>query len=574
LLVRLLLTYAKPQARPLALATLLTLLGSAVGLAQPIAAQRVVESISAATVSCTLVAVLLALVVVAGILDGIGMWWLEVIAERTALVIRQRLATTIIWAKVASVERLAPGDIVSRITADTAILKIASTSAVANVVTGLLGFVGAIVLMFWLSTQLFLVTLVVLVLVAVAIFAILPRIQRSMAQSAEAVGDLGSAIERIVNGFTTVKANVAERKETSAISAVALRAFRAGRARARLTAISNVSMEMLGQVSFLAVLGVGGALVSRGSISLAELIAFLLYIRYLSGPITLLQVALAGFQQGIVAAHRVRAVEAIGVEEDVAAVAGRRSWSLPDVELRNISFSYDGRKELLRNISLRAEPFSVTAIVGPSGGGKSTIFRLVCRFYEPTGGQILIGGQDVASTSRSELRAEVALVEQEATLMAGSFYENLTYGSGDRISARDIEEVLELTGLVQLVHDLPDGMRTELGSRGAGLSGGERQRLAIARALLRRPSVLLLDEVTAQLDTRNEVLLTSTIKAAAKQCTVLLVAHRLSTVVSADRVVVLDRGAVRAVGSHQRLISDDELYRELVVKQLGEAATT
>jgi ABC-type multidrug transport system fused ATPase/permease subunit len=335
--------------------------------------------------------------------------------------------------------------------------------------------------------------------------------------------------------------------------------------------LSGVSI----QAAFLAVLGVGGALVASGSLEASALIAFLLYVFYLASPIGSLVAGLGMLQQGLGAVGRIEQVGRMPIEDDVdgagadgAVGAGR--WDgkdAPPVEFRGVHFSYPDRSPALRGISFTVRGGTQSALVGLSGAGKTTMFALLQRFYEPAAGRILIGGVDIATLPRAEVRRRIAYVEQESPVMAGTIEDNLTYAACD-VTDEEIAEVLRLTRLDSLIERLPDGLRTEVGSRGVALSGGERQRLAIARALLRGPEVLLLDEATAQLDANNERALREAVEQAARRCTVLLIAHRLSTVTGADQIVVLEHGRVRGTGTHQELVEADVLYRELAASQM------
>lgn len=278
-------------------------------------------------------------------------------------------------------------------------------------------------------------------------------------------------------------------------------------------------------------------------------------------------------QQGLGAVGRIEQVGRMPIEDDVdgadgGAVAGRWDGTdAPPVEFRGVHFSYPDRSPALRGISFTVRGGTQSALVGLSGAGKTTMFALLQRFYEPTAGRILIGGVDIATLPRAEVRRRIAYVEQESPVMAGTIEDNLTYAASD-VTDEQIAEVLRLTRLDSLIERLPDGLRTEVGTRGLALSGGERQRLAIARALLRGPEVLLLDEATAQLDANNERALREAVEQAARRCTVLLIAHRLSTVTGADQIVVLEHGRVRGTGTHEELVEADVLYRELAASQM------
>lgn len=257
------------------------------------------------------------------------------------------------------------------------------------------------------------------------------------------------------------------------------------------------------------------------------------------------------------------------------------------MELSGVEFTYPGRAPALRGVGFTVPGGTRTALVGLSGAGKTTLFSLLKRFYEPAAGTIRIGGEDISTLPRPEVRRRIAYVEQDSPVMAGTpgilrvrrqqlvrppleLRENLLYAAPSA-TPRQLAEVLALTRLDGLVARLPQGLETPVGSRGVTLSGGERQRLAIARALLRRPRVLLLDEATAQLDARNEQALGELVARGAGRCTVLVIAHRLSTVTDADQIVVLEHGEVRAVGTHASLVAEDTRYRELAATQLPAA---
>jgi ATP-binding cassette subfamily B protein len=232
-----------------------------------------------------------------------------------------------------------------------------------------------------------------------------------------------------------------------------------------------------------------------------------------------------------------------------------------------VRFGYTSRRPVLDDVSLTVSQGSITAIVGPSGAGKTTLLMLIERFYELDGGAILLGGRDIRGMPRAELRAGIGYVEQDAPVLAGTIRDNLVLAAPDTDEAH-CRAVLDSVNLLGRVLEHPDGLDAVVGDDGVGLSGGERQRLAIARALLTRAPLLLLDEPTAALDARNEQAMQAALRSAAVGRTVLIVAHRLATVVHADQIAVLDRGRVLALGTHEQLLDACELYRELAQHQL------
>ncbi|MFD8917654.1 ABC transporter ATP-binding protein [Streptomyces sp. NPDC059569] len=572
--LRVLLRYARPHRTVLLATLLLVLAASAAGLVQPLVAQHVLDGLSDGRGVLGPVLLLAALVVLGAGLTGLQSWWQQRTSERVVRQIRRDLVFRLIRLRVPELDRRPPGDLISRVTSDSALVQNAATEGLVMVSNGVLSILGAVVLMGVVHLGLLGVTAAVLIAVALMMVLVLPRIREAVARAQESVGAVGAALDRTLGAARTVKANGAEGRETERAGEAIEGAYRAGLAGARYVALVKVLSGVSIQAAFLAVLGVGGALVASGSLEASALIAFLLYVFYLASPVGSLVAGLSMLQQGLGAVGRIEQVKHMPVEDDVddlrdpreplAAVAAPGA---PPVEFRDVRFSYPGRAPALRGISYTVPGGTQTALVGLSGAGKTTMFALLQRFHEPAAGQILIDGVDIATLPRSEVRRRIAYVEQESPVMAGTIGDNLRYAATGA-SDEDIAEVLRLTRLDTLIDRLPDGLRTEVGNRGVTLSGGERQRLAIARALLRRPEVLLLDEATAQLDASNERALRDAVDQAARRCTVILIAHRLSTVTGADQIVVLEHGLVRAAGTHAELVEADVLYRELASSQM------
>lgn len=306
---------------------------------------------------------------------------------------------------------------------------------------------------------------------------------------------------------------------------------------------------------------------------MSTLIAFLLYLFYLIEPVSRLVDAVSHFQEGAAAISRIAEVERLATEPPAGTKAAlpRQGAAVPSpasVRFKDVSFRYrPGLPSVHRQVSFEVPATGMTAFVGLSGAGKSTVFALIERFHEATGGRVLVDGKDVRDWSLSELRSAIGYVEQDAPVLAGTLRENVVFAAPGATDD-DIRDVLARTRLDSLVERLPHGLNTPVGHRGSKLSGGERQRIAIARALVRRPRLLLLDEAASQLDAVKERALREVIAEVARETTVLVVAHRLSTVTGADRIVVMDAGRVRAVGTHEQLVAEDQLYARLAATQL------
>ncbi|WP_406357411.1 ABC transporter ATP-binding protein [Streptomyces sp. NBC_00658] len=586
--------YARPHWRVLLLSLVLTLLASVSGLAQPKFAQTILDRLDKGADVAAPVALLAAFLAAGALLTGVNAWLQQRTSERVVRQVRRGLVHRLIRLRVSELDQRAPGDLIARVTSDSTLLKSAATEGLIMTVNGVLTFAGTLIMMATLDARLLGVTMLVLALVGIVITMILPRIKAAVARSQTSVGAVGAVLDRTLGAARTVKANGAEGRETRAAEEAVDEAYAAGLVGARYSALVAMVGGASIQTAFLVVLGVGGAFVANGTMSVSELIAFLLYVFFLAIPVSQLVGGAAQLQQGLGAVGRIQEAAGLPVEDDIdspaltgsgpapyigsaaATASGPApdtdspsatvSGPPPDIELTGVEFTYPGRAPALRGVSFTVPGGTQTALVGLSGAGKTTLFSLLQRFYEPTAGTIRIGGQDISALPRGEVRRRIAYVEQDSPVMSGTLRENLLYAAPSA-TAEQLAEALAVTRLDGLVARLPMGLDTAVGPRGVTLSGGERQRLAIARALLRRPQVLLLDEATAQLDARNEQALSELIGRTAGQCTVLLIAHRLSTVTEADQIVVLEHGDVRAIGTHHSLVDDDELYRELASTQ-------
>ncbi|WP_328930185.1 ABC transporter ATP-binding protein/permease [Streptomyces sp. NBC_00190] len=552
---------------------LLGLLGSVMGLAQPMAAKQVMDDMGRGGPAYGPVIALSVLVAAGGILVGLGHYVLDRSAESLVCTARRRLTDRLLALRVPVVERTEPGDLISRVTSDTALLRQSVPQAVSAAVTGTLITLATVVLMGLLDAVLLGVTLGVVAFVGIVVAVVAPRIGRATRHTQEAVGRMGAALERALGAFRTIKASGAEHQEAEALYRAAEHARRTGVRAAAWEAVSATLSAVVVQVCFLVVLGVGGARVSSGAIDVSTLVAFLLYLFALAPRIGQLVEGVGQFQIGSAAASRIREVESLEVEDTHYGSEGSTSRPKADplparVAFRDVRFAYrPGLPQVHHRVSFTVPGGGLTAFVGPSGTGKTTVFSLIERFYDPDAGHVLLDGKDVRQWPLAELRAAIGYVEQDTPVLAGTLRENLTLGAVDA-TEEELRRALRLVRLDSVTDRLPRGLDTDVGHRGSSLSGGERQRVAIARALLRRPRLLLLDEATSQLDAANEAALRDTITDIAGRITVLVVAHRLSTVTTADRIVVMEAGRVRAVGTHCELLEADALYRELATTQL------
>jgi ATP-binding cassette subfamily C protein len=570
-------TFVRPYRWSVALGLLLALLGAAGGLLEPLATKTLLDRLSSGGGIAGILLALSGLVLLGMVAEALSAYVLERTAESVVLSARRTLIGRLLRLKLAEVERIPPGDLMSRVTADTTLLRAVATHAVVSATTGAVAFAAAIVMMALMDVVLLGVTLLVVAVVGAAVGLLMPRIARATERSQEAVGELSALLERAFGAFRTVKASGAEGRETTRALDAAHRAWRHGAQAAKWEATARSADGLAIQLSFLAVLVVGGARVASGAIPASTLVAFLLYLFYLIDPVSRLVDAASQYQEGSAAIARISQTDELIVEPSAAshrarvaptvegAAAGRGPAA---VRFEQVSFRYrDDLPHVHHDVSFEVPGGGMTAFVGPSGAGKSTIFALLERFYDATAGRVLVDGKDVQDWPLAALRSVIGYVEQDTPVLAGTLRENLVFAAPDAHDD-EIHDVLVRARLDTLVDRLPDGLATLVGHRGSRLSGGERQRIAIARALLRKPRLLLLDEATSQLDAVNEAALRDVIADTALETTVLVVAHRLSTVLDADRIVVMESGGVRSVGTHAELLIQDAVYAQLAATQL------
>ncbi|WP_233517658.1 ABC transporter ATP-binding protein [Geodermatophilus marinus] len=575
--VRELLPLLRPHRTPLLLAAGLSLVAAAAALAQPALVARVIEAVGAGRPLLPVVLLLVAVLVAAAALGALQQYLLQRTAEGVVLTTRRTVADRLLRLPVAEYDRRRTGDLMSRVGADTTLLRATVTSGVVEIAGSVVVGVGALVAMALVDVWLLLVTVGAVLVGLTVVVSVSRRVRRLSRQAQEAVGTMSAAVERALSAVRTIRASGATAREVGVVGDSAARAYAAGVRVARLEALVAPAGSIAVQGAFLAVLGLGGYRVATGSIAVSDLVAFILYLFLLVMPLGQAIGAWTQLQTGLGALARIQEVLALRPEEDdrpersatgpVPGVPAAPPPGVPLLELVDVDFDYPDGTAVLRGVSLTVPAGSRVALVGPSGAGKSTLLALVEGFYPLSGGSLRWAGTDVRDLPRAALRARLGYVEQEAPVLAGSLRDNLLLAAPEATDP-ELWAVLADVGLTDVVQRSPRGLDVPVGDDGVLLSGGERQRLAIARSLLARPALLLLDEPTASLDARNEQLLRRTLAAAAADRALLVVAHRLSTVLDSDQIVVLDGGRVVARGTHEELLQESPLYRELAAAQL------
>jgi ATP-binding cassette subfamily B protein len=447
---------------------------------------------------------------------------------------------------------------------------------------------------------------VLVVFTAVIVVTVLSRrIRKASRKAQEKVGELTASVERAISAVRTVRAANATNREVNVIDDEALGAWAMGVKVAKISALVVPIAGIAMQIAFLTVLGVGGFRVASGAITVASLVTFILFLFMMIMPLGQAFGAITSVNSALGALGRIQEIIALPSEGEndrliapLATVDGGARAAIKDseiaIEFDDVRFAYpaftapeteeeqelsraekarlkeaaDAKSpEILSGVSFQVAHGTRAALVGPSGAGKSTILGLIERFYDTTSGAIKLGGIDIKSLDRTDLRAQIGYVEQDAPVLAGTIRDNLLLGSPDATDEQCIA-VLGDVNLMAVVERNPLGLDAPVGEEGVMLSGGERQRLAIARALLAAPPILLLDESTSSLDGANEQLMREAIDRVAQDRTLIIIAHRLSTVVDSDQIIVLENGTVVGTGTHSELVNTTPLYRDLAKHQL------
>ncbi len=552
------------QGRRIALAVALAVAGSALALAQPLVVRRVIEAASAGVATGGAIGLLVVLFLAQAAVQAVARYVLARTGEGVVLGLRLDLIAHLLRLPMRTYDRRRTGDLIARTAADSTALRLLVSEGFADAVTGLVGLVGVVVLMVWLDWVLFLIVLAVIAVGSVAVASVLRGIERASLRAQQATGAMTAELERALGAIRTVRASRAEERETLRIGAQARSAYRQSVRVGALDAVIAPAVTLTINGSFLLVLLIGGIRVAGRDGSVADLAAFLLYMLYLMSPVAAVFQALSTMRQGLGALRRISEVLDLPGEPgpEPERRPARPAHDVPVLEFQDVRFRYEPDRPVLRGVSFTVPRRGHVALIGGSGAGKSTVFALAERFYDPDAGRVLFEGRDIRTLGPAEHRARIGLVEQHAPVLYGTLRENLLYAAPGA-SPAELDRVIELAQLSEVVALSPYGLDTPAGEHGMALSGGERQRVALARSLLTRPSLLLLDEPTAHLDALNEAALRHSIRRITQECALLVIAHRYSTIRAADLVVVLDGGRVVATGTHDELLRSSEHYRFL-----------
>ena len=571
LTVRRVWSLTRPELPTLTLATICLLLSAGLGLVYPQAIRVILNAITGfgdrGIVDKTAVFMVM-LVVVEGALSAVQAYFFTVASERVVARLRRDLYAAILRQEIGFFDEQRTGELTSRLTADTTVLQSAATSDVSNLLKNCVTLIGALSILVWTSFRLTLVMLLIVPIMAAGAI-IYGRFIRRIARAAQsALAHANDVAEETLSGIRTVRAFARESTETRRYEGAVFEFFRLAR---RCALIDGVFSGIMMVVTYAVMAGVfwyGGMLVLHGQLHIGDLTSFILYTLIVISTLGSLSGLWSSFNRTAGASERVFEL----LDRTPTVLSGTLTLERVDGEVcfDQIEFAYPARPSVrvLHGLNLRLRPGEIVAVVGHSGAGKSTIASLLARFYDPQGGCILLDSHDLRTLEPSWLRRQIGVVAQEPILFATSILENICYGKPDA-TKEEVEAAARAANAHDFILNLPKGYDTLVGERGVQLSGGQKQRIAIARALLKDPRLLVLDEATSALDTESEALVQAALDRLMIGRTTLIIAHRLSTVLMADRVLVLDSGIVVQEGRHADLVKQDGLYRKLVERQFA-----
>ena len=514
---------------------------------------------------------LLAIIALMAVATYVRFYNVSWIGERVTADLRRRVFDHLLTLSPEFFEITRTGEVISRLTSDTTMLEnvIGSSLSLAlrNVVLG----IGALVLLTLTSLKLTLLVLAGLPVVLLPILLFGRRVRRLARASQDRVADTGAYVDEAIHEIRTVQAYAHEPEDRAGYAQRVEAAFAAGVLRIRQRALLIGAVIFLVFVAVGIILWVGGHDVLAGKLSAGQLSAFVFYAVIVATSIGAVSEVAGELQRAAGATERL--LELLDTAPQITGPSDPVPLPEPSpatVALEQVTFAYPSRPSdpALRSLTVRVRAGERVALVGPSGAGKTTVFQLLLRFYDPQSGAVLVDGVDARRADPRAVRGRIAVVPQEPVIFAASVWENVRYGRADA-SAAEVREACEAAYATEFLARLPHGLDTTLGERGVKLSGGERQRLAIARAVLARRPILLLDEATSALDAQSERMVQLALERLMAGRTTLIIAHRLATVIGADRIVVLDGGVAIAEGTHASLVRDDPLYRRLAALQFG-----
>ncbi|PXY84180.1 ABC transporter ATP-binding protein [Lactobacillus melliventris] len=545
---------------------LLSLVTSAANLALPLLTRQLVDTSKWDNFNYSSLVIIIVVFVLQLVLGTLGGYVLRYFGESVVKTLREWLWAHLLKLPVTYFDANKVGESSSRLVNDTGIIKDLLASQFPNFITGAIQLFFSLIILFvmdWEMATLMFVVVPIVVVILLPVGRIMVRLGRKLqAETAKFNGEVSEKLSEV----RLIKSSNGEKHEQAAGNHRINKIFTIGVLDARVEAVLQPIIMTLMMAAFAGILAFGIIRVGQGSLTSGSLVAFLLYLFNVIGPVANFATFFSQIQKALGSTERIQEILRIEPEKNL----GQQTCDLTNKTLtaQNLNFSYVKNEPVLQSISFVSRPNSVIAFAGPSGGGKSTIFALLERFYQPDSGKITIGEQDIQDIDLANWRCQIGYVSQNSAIFSGTIRENLVYGLTKKMTDEDLWHGLSLAYADQFVREFPDQMETEIGERGIKLSGGQKQRLAIARAFLRDPKILMLDEATASLDSESEGKVQQALDKLMVNRTTLVIAHRLATIVNADQIYFIEHGKVTGHGTHHELMQKHSLYAKYVTEQM------
>lgn len=545
------------------LAMLISVVGTLIGLAIPIYTGKVVDQIS--NINITMIILFVVVFISSALLEGLGMYLLCKSGEVIIYHLRLNLWKHLIYLKMDFFDDNESGQLMSRIIEDTNIINTFISERLPSVIPSLITLIGAVVMLLILDWQITLLTFITIPILLMMIIPLSNKVESISIKNQNEAALFNGLLNRVLTNIILVKITVSEKKEIKNASDNLKKLYELGLKEAKIKSIITpiVSIVMLCVIATL--LGFGGYRVSSKAITSGTLIAMIFYVFQLTSPILSFSLLLTDYKKSLGASRRIYDIYQENKEEDINEKSFINRYQC-NVKFENVYFSYKD-KIVLEDVTFDANFGEITAIVGPSGSGKTTIFNLIDRIYDLETGSIYIYNKNIKDINIYDLRKQIGYVSQDNLMMMGSIRENLLYGIDNTYSEEKIRESLELSDCMSFVNKMNNGLNENIGESGSKLSGGQKQRLDIARVLLRQSRILLLDEITSNLDSESENNIQRVLENIKKNHTILIIAHRLSTIKKADKIIFVDNGKVTGIGSHEYLLKNHQKYYQYVQSQ-------
>ncbi|MDD1407735.1 ABC transporter ATP-binding protein [Limosilactobacillus reuteri] len=552
-----------PQYIKLFVGILLGFISTGANLFVPQLAQKLINNFKSISLTLTILTVV---IFIAGLItSALSGLLLGIFGENVVSKLRKQLWQKLLKMPVKYFDDVKTGEISSRLVNDTSQVKDLLASTLPNAMTSLLQFVGALVIMLAMDWRMTLLMFVAVPLVILVMLPVMNQSRKIGRVRQDELAKFASDSTDVLGEVRLVKSSNGEEHELAKGNRRIDNLYHVGRKEALINSVTQPITNMLMMIMFLGILGYGAIRVMNGAMTMGALVSFLMYLFQIISPVVVISQLFNNMAKTSGATERIQQI--LTEPEEFSADKAEKDIASAPLKFENVDFAYEEGKPVLQDVSFETKPNAVVAFAGPSGGGKSTIFSLIERFYQPTGGEILIGEENIENVDLAKWREQIGLVSQDAAVMPGTIRDNLTYGLRREVSDEEFWDALRMAYADVFVSEMEDQLETEIGERGIKLSGGQRQRIAIARAFLRDPKILMLDEATASLDAESEAMVQKALGDLMQGRTTLVIAHRLSTIVDADKIYFIENGTVSGAGTHQELLKTTPLYAQYVKDQ-------